>query len=131
LTFGGKQGIRHIKLTNQDVLAICELLASTAIPMVEIALKYNVCRDTIYSINDGSIWHCNDRSYPIRSRKDCLTTRYEFDGTCVAKLDLATKKTVCRYPSRNAAAIAIGNKAYAPHIGEAMRGCRKSAYGFI
>lgn len=98
--------------------------------MTALALKYGVCKDLIYDINAGAAWYDSSVMYPIRPKHNRFVAEYRFDGTCVVKLDKKTRKALASYPSRNAAAIELGCKSYAPHIGEAINGKRASAYGF-
>jgi hypothetical protein len=52
-TAGGKQSIRHIKLTIDDVKEIRNLLVEAKLNYEQIAERFNVCKDLIYRINAG------------------------------------------------------------------------------
>lgn len=128
-TKGGYQSIRHIKLTEEQVDEIKFLLQTTSLSYKEICQKYNICKDSITKINSGKLWHDNTINYPIRKEK-VYELKYKFKGTCILKIDKITGKILDKYVSRNAAADSLGNKTFAPHIGEVLRGVRDSAYGY-
>lgn len=52
-TAGGKQSIRHIKLTEEDVIKIRKLLLEARLSYTQIANQFNVCKDLVYKINIG------------------------------------------------------------------------------
>ena len=55
LTSGGKQHIRHIKLTREQVIQIYELLVNTQLSFKDIAFRFNVSSDLVYRINIGRV----------------------------------------------------------------------------
>ena len=127
-TAGGKQSIRHIKLTEEDVSAIKSLLLEAKLSYTQIAEKFNICKDLVYRINVGRAWASASCHYPLR---DSLPIEvHQFKGRCVAKRDLITNELIELFPNRNFAAKALGNILYGPHISECCNGNRKKAYGF-
>lgn len=127
-TAGGKQSIRIIKLTEEDVIKIRHLLKAAELSFTQIADQFNVCRDLIYRINEGRAWHDNSCSYPIRQQ--LKTEKHQFKGYCIAQRDKKTNEILKQFPSREFAAVYLGNTLYGPHISECCNGNRKTAYGF-
>ena len=127
-TAGGKQSIRHIKLTQEDVKEIRSLLVEAKLNYDQIAEKYNICKDLVYRINAGRAWVDSSYSYPIREM--LLSEKHQFRGTCVVKKDLKSKEILMKYPNTAIAAIELGNRNNSPHIVECCNGKRSSAYGF-
>lgn len=127
-TAGGKQSIRHIKLTAEDAVAIRNLLAEAKLTYDQIARKFNICKDLVYRINTGKAWHNNNCEYPIRQM--LLAEKYHFRGTCVAKRSIITNEILMRFPSAAFAAICTRKESDAPHIIECCNNKRSSAYGF-
>ena len=67
----GGQGAANlnIKLSNEDVNEIYNLLKNTTISQKEIALRYKVGEDTISEINNGKTRINSEIEYPIRKNK--------------------------------------------------------------
>lgn len=127
-TAGGKQSIRHIKLTEEDVIKIRNLLLEAKLSYTQIANQFNICKDLVYRINVGRAWTSSNCIYPIRETLPIEI--HQFKGRCVAKRDLYTNEILELFPNRNFAAKALGDKLYGPHISECCNGNRKKAYGF-
>ena len=127
-TAGGKQSIRHIKLTIENVKEIRNLLAEAKLSYEQIAERFNVCKDLIYRINVGRAWADSSCNYPIREM--LLSEKYQFRGTCVVKKNLKSNEIIMRFPNASIAAVETGNKNNSPHIVECCNGKRSSAYGF-
>ncbi len=127
-TAGGKQSIRHIKLTAENATEIRTLLAEARLTYDQIAEKFNICKDLVYRINVGKAWHDNNCDYPIRHM--LLSEKYQFRGICVAKRSISSDKILMRFPNTSFAAISTGKYTNSPHIVECCNGKRGSAYGF-
>lgn len=65
-----------LKLSNEDVEIIYDLLLNTTIPQKDIALQFSVGEDTISEINNGKTRINNNLNYPLRKKikrkKFCL-----------------------------------------------------------
>lgn len=68
-TLGGS-GTKNVivKLTNEDIAIIIDLLKNTAISQHEIAQRFNVGDDTISEINHGKTRYVEGVIYPIREK---------------------------------------------------------------
>lgn len=69
LTKGGESGY-PIKLSQDQVNQIIDLLALTELTQQEIADKFNISQRTVSSINMGETWLKQDVVYPIRKKED-------------------------------------------------------------
>lgn len=102
----GKKG-DVMKLSNEDVSAIYDLLINSTISQKEIASMYSVGEDTISEINNGKTRINLDISYPIRiykkKRKHCKSCGKELylysEGDLCAKC-ISISRRVCERPSR-------------------------------
>jgi len=56
------------KLTEKQIKEIYLLLKNTKLKYREIAEKYGVTKQNIYSINNGISWHSDSIKYPVRKR---------------------------------------------------------------
>lgn len=54
------------KISNETAMAIKKDLKNWDIPSRQILKKYNITKDIIRHINDGSSWHDNNEKYPLR-----------------------------------------------------------------
>lgn len=97
---------REDKLTNEEVLQICNLLKNTNLTQKEIASKFNVCEDTITKINCGNTRIQKDLKYPIRKlvrheKKYCIDcgTEIYFNATRCNKCNHKLQR-VSERPSR-------------------------------
>lgn len=64
-THGGSWGV-HLKLSDQDLQTITDLLTNTTLFNKEIAEQFGVSENIIVGINTGYYWHRDDIDYPIR-----------------------------------------------------------------
>lgn len=69
LTKGGESGF-PIKLSQDQVNQIIDLLALTELTQQEIADKFNISQRTVSSINMGETWLKQGIIYPIRKKED-------------------------------------------------------------
>ncbi len=58
----------YLKLTDEEVNLIIDLLKERCLTMTQIGQKFNCSRDTIGDINNGKKYHKNNINYPIRLR---------------------------------------------------------------
>lgn len=131
LTAGGKQSIRHIKLTEAEAIKIKTLLLETSLTTQEIADSFKITRDYVNRINVGDAWYQSTFDYPIRKTPVVdLKKLYGFNGTCILQIDKITNEVLNRFPSRNMAAIWLGSVKYGSHISQAISGKRQSAWGY-
>lgn len=63
---GSGENNNFAKISNETAQHIKEDLKNYDIPRREIKKKYNVTDDIIRHINDGSSWHDENESYPLR-----------------------------------------------------------------
>lgn len=69
LTLGGDGSWGNIiKITDEQIKQICDMLENTIIPQYIIAEIFGVGQDTISEINHGKTRYSEDRSYPLRKR---------------------------------------------------------------
>lgn len=134
ITKGGKQSIRKIKLSANEVSDIQQLLLTANLSTSEIADKYNVTASLIRNINIGKAWHTVGLNYPLRQNgcygKQLVFGQYKYTGKAVQQVDLATNIVIRSYPSALYAAIALGDHNYNKHIAHCAAGNRNSAYGY-
>lgn len=134
LTAGGKQSIRKIKLTADDVKTIWQLLRENELTYSEIASQFNVVKGTIIAINSGKVWHSVKIQYPIRNNsrtcKNNIFEDYKYNGTAVVQ-KTKSGDIIKVFPSAAFAAKYLGNYDYNKHIFNCCKGKRKSAYGYI
>jgi group I intron endonuclease len=65
-TLGGNQCSHNIKISDEDLLIIFELLQNSELTQREIAKQFDVGEDTISEINTGKTRLCDNIIYPIR-----------------------------------------------------------------
>lgn len=132
-TYGGKQSIRKIKLTHENVCEIRKLLAESDKTILDISLQYNICSDMVARINSGEAWHDNAIQYPIRTHYiQDIYTQYHYTGIIVCQYDKTTGNLIAKFPTVSIAAkVALNNVECCHHIGENIAGKRKSAYNYI
>ena len=76
-TLGGSgTSANGTKLTWDKVKSIINLLKDTDILQHDIAILYNVSKDTIFGINHGRIWRQDNIDYPIREYVEIKKTKY-------------------------------------------------------
>jgi group I intron endonuclease len=68
-TRGGDQYSWNVKISDEDLLEIVELLKNSHLSQTEIAKKFNVGNDTISEINNGKTRVLDNIEYPIRKNK--------------------------------------------------------------
>ena len=79
----GHKKIAIVKLSYEDVRIIREMLKSTNIKIKDIAVKFNVHRDTIRDINVGRTWREDNIIYPIRISKTDSTRHKKEKNFCI------------------------------------------------
>lgn len=68
-TRGGNQYSWNVKISDEDLLEIIELLKNSNLSQTEIAKRFNVGNDTVSEINNGKTRVLDDIVYPIRKNK--------------------------------------------------------------
>ena len=68
-TRGGNQYACNVKISDEDLLEIIDLLKNSNLSQTEIAQKFDVGYDTISEINNGKTRVLDDMKYPIRKNK--------------------------------------------------------------
>ena len=130
-TNGGYQSIRYIKLTEENLKNLRQLLSENILSNVELAHKFNISEDMVARINVGKMWHNDSIKYPIRPTKNKLATNH-FNGKAIKKLDL-NNQIVKIYPSLSSAAKEISvdkSDSIAGAISRCCNGINKTAYGY-
>lgn len=88
-TIGGSGIVAPVKLTEEDILEIYNLLANTSYTQRNIAKIFDVGEDTISEINTGKTRRHSDWSYPIRAHQKPKVCPY--CGEIIS-----TRATACR-----------------------------------
>lgn len=101
---GGSSGC-IIKISNEDLIIIYDLLLNTNIPQKEIAQMFNVGEDTISEINQGKTRIQEKYSYPLRQYKRipkyCIDCGKEIFPTATRCVECEHKKQrVVERPTR-------------------------------
>lgn len=68
-TKGGSQGGHIVKISNEDLEIIYDLLQNSDLPQTKIAEMFNVRNDTISEINWGKTRSQENYSYPLRNNR--------------------------------------------------------------
>lgn len=68
-TLGGNQYSHNVKISDEDLFLILELLQNSTLTQREIAQKFDIGEDTISEINMGKTRICEEIEYPIRNYK--------------------------------------------------------------
>ena len=123
-TRGGNQYSHNIKISDEELEEIIELLTKTDIPQKEIAKQFDVGEDTISEINTGKSRHQPGLLYPLREHKratcmDCGVKIYYNAVRCAKcskkaqrKVDRPTKEQLYQ-ELKNSNFLAVGRK-YGP-----------------
>lgn len=69
MTKGGQNAPRFIKLNQNTLSEIIDLLQNTDMLLGDIAKKYNISNITVKDINQGYSWHNDNLDYPLRKYK--------------------------------------------------------------
>ena len=101
---GGSSGC-IIKISNEDLIIIYDLLLNSNTPQKEIAYMFNVGEDTISEINQGKTRIQEGYSYPLRQNKKiskyCIDCGKEISSTAIRCIECEHKKQrVVERPSR-------------------------------
>ena len=104
-TRGGSQYGHNIKISDEDLLEIIDLLKNSNLSQREIAKRFNVGYDTISEINNGKTRPLDNVKYPIRKKnkkehrcKSCGKTVYSQSTLCI-QCEYITRRKVQR-PSK-------------------------------
>ena len=104
-TRGGDQYGHNIKISDEDLIEIIDLLKHSSLSQMEIAERFNVGYDTISEINNGKTRVLDDIKYPIRTRqkeerrcKSCGKIIFSHSTLCV-QCESVTRRKVER-PSK-------------------------------
>lgn len=68
-TLGGNQYSHNVKISDEDLFIIIDLLKNSELTQGEIAKQFDVGQDTISEINNGKTRICEEINYPIRMFK--------------------------------------------------------------
>lgn len=102
----GNKG-RAMKLSNEDIASIFDLLKNSTLSQKEIASMYSVGEDTISEINTGKTRIDLNVSYPIRIYKkerkyckSCGKELYLYSGGNLCNKCVSITRRVCERPAR-------------------------------